>query len=146
MLPSHIGRHALGTHLPLAALSSSLASGVWQVHPLCWNPTIIQLQKRRVGCAVMFFFKLSTKHTFPFFSLTITSSCQWPKKDKETRDFCLLKKLQRSRYLRELPRFSDETPTKSSYRLPDWLATIWHGLRDVFIVVVQLLRVTLSNL
>lgn len=133
---------------PLTLSSALVEPGEWRLTSPSFmlesNHNTVTKKEGWLCCYV--FFKLSTKHTFPFFSLTITTSCQWPKKDKETRDFCLLKKLQRSRYLRELPRFSDETPTKSSYRLPDWLATIWHGLRDVFIVVVQLLRVTLSNL
>lgn len=95
--------------------------------------------ERRVGCAVVVFFmfyktrlplSLSDRPLQFLFSLTKV-------KRKKHMTF-LLKKLQRCQYQRDLLCFSVETDTETNSHLPDLLATIWHGLRDVFIVVVQL--------
>lgn len=136
--------------LLLAALLLSLTSGVWRLHPLC---SVLESNHNTIingGLVVLSFLFFTLYRNTPS-SLSVcpsdhcSSSFHWPKYDTHVT-FCLLKKLQRCRYQRALFRFSVQTATDPDNRLPDWSATVWHGLRDVFIVVVQLWCVMLSNL
>lgn len=96
-------------------------------------------------CFVVFFTFYKTR--LPLFLSDHCSSFLIDQSKTKKHDFFLLKKLPALPVSEEIRvALLLEAATKTNDRVPDWLATIWHGFRDVFIVVVQLWRVMLSNL